>query len=391
MALSRRAFVRTLGVGGAVWLARPWPARVFASDRWERAAIDAWQATGARPILLHNNENPLGPGPGAIEAIKAALRGGAEAGRYPFDAVTPLVRAIADVQGVAPDHIAVGCGSTELLRNAVQAYTSPTRPLVTAAPSYEECPQYAELIGTPVKAIPLDGNMKLDLRAMAEAAAGAGLVFVNNPNNPTATVHSGDAIEEFVARVRRTSPDTTILIDEAYHDYVTDPAYRTMIPLAVKTPRVLVARTFSKAHGMAGLRVGYLIGQPETVRPVAGWNAGSVNLVGLAAAAQSITDQARLQAEAARNTAVRRYTLEWFAARGFPATDSQCNFIFVNVKRPAKVFRDACREHGVIVGRDFPPFEQTHVRISIGTMEEMQRATAVFAKVLGVAAAAAAA
>ena len=116
-----------------------------------------------------------------------------------------------------------------------------------------------------------------------------------------------------------------------------------------------------------------------------------MSIVGIAAATQSITDQARLKKEAARNTEVRQYTIDWFKKAGFTATDSQCNFIFVNVKRPAKQFREACRQHGVIVGRDFPPFEKTHARISIGTMEEMRKATEVFAKVLGVTTIAAAA
>lgn len=388
MSLSRRAFVRTIGVGGAALLARPWPSRVWGSTLEE---LDAMQQAGARPILLHNNENPLGPGDAAIEAVRVALRGGGEAGRYPFDTLPPLVKAIAEVQGVAPENVVTGCGSTELLRNAVQAYTSKTKPLVTASPSYEECPLFAELIGTPVRAIPLDANMQIDLEAMAEASKGAGLVFLNNPNNPTANLHSGDAVADFVARVLTIEPNATILIDEAYHDYVTDPSHRTQIPLAMKDKRVIVARTFSKAHGMAGLRVGYLIGHPDSVRPVAGWNAGSMNLLGIAAATHSITDRARLEAEAARNTKVRQFTLDWFTKAGFTATDSQCNFIFVNVQRPAKALRDGCRQHGVIVGRDFPPFENTHARISIGTLEEMQRATAVFAQVLGVAAAAAAA
>ena len=380
MSLSRRAFVRTLGVGGAALLARPWPSRVWGSTVEELAAM---QAT-ARPILLHNNENPLGPGEAAIEAVRAALRGGGEAGRYPGGAMG-LARAVADINGVAPEQIASGCGSTELLRNAVDAYTSKARPLVTAVPSYEECAQYAELIGSAVRAIPLDANMKIDLGAMAEASKGAGLVFLNNPNNPTATVHGGDAVEEFVARVVRTSPDTMILIDEAYHDYVTDPSYRTMIPLAAREKRVIVARTFSKAYGMAGLRIGYAIGSPDAIRTLAGWNAGSMSLIGIAAATRSIRDPARLTAEARRNTEVRQYTIDWFRRHGFTATDSQCNFIFVNVKRPAKAFRDACRQLGVIVARDFPPFEQTHVRISIGTAEEMRRATQVFGTVLGVA------
>lgn len=381
MSLSRRAFVRTIGVGGAALLARPWPSRVWGSDLEELLAM---QQAGARPILLHNNENPLGPGDAAIEAVRVALRGGGEAGRYPFDTVPPLVKAIAEVQGVAPENVVTGCGSTELLRNAVQVYTSKTKPLVTASPSYEECPLYAELIGSPVRAIPLDANMKIDLNAMAEASKGAGLVFLNNPNNPTANLHSGDAVADFLARVLETSPDTTVLIDEAYHDYVTDPSHRTQIPYAMKDKRVIVARTFSKAHGMAGLRVGYAIGLPDALRPIAGWNSGSMSIVGITAATQSITDRVRLKKEAARNTEVRQYTIDWFKRAGFTATDSQCNFIFVNVKRPAKEFRDGCRQHGIIVGRDFPPFEKTHVRISIGTMEEMHKATEAFAKVLGV-------
>lgn len=380
MSLSRRAFVRTIGVGGATLLARPWPSRVWGSDPEELLAM---QQAGARPILLHNNENPLGPGDAAIEAVRAALRGGGEAGRYPGGAMG-LAKAIAEVQGVAPENVVSGCGSTELLRNAVQVYTSKTKPLVTAVPSYEECPQYAELIGSPVRTIPLDANMQIDLNAMAEAAKGAGLVFLNNPNNPTATLHSGDAVADFVARVLKASPDTTILLDEAYHDYVTDPTHRTQIPLAMKDKRVIVARTFSKAHGMAGLRVGYAIGQPDAIRPIAGWNSGSMSIVGITAATQSIADQARLKKEAARNTGVRQYTIDWFKKAGFTATDSQCNFIFVNVKRPAKEFRDACRQNGILVGRDFPPFEKTHARISIGTMEEMHKVTEVFAKVLGV-------
>ena len=173
-----------------------------------------------------------------------------------------------------------------------------------------------------------------------------------------------------------------VLIDEAYHDYVTDPSYRTMIPLAAREKRVIVARTFSKAYGMAGLRVGYAIGAPEAIRTLAGWNAGSMSIIGIAAATHSIKDPARLKTEAARNTEVRQYTIDWFEKAGFTATDSQCNFIFVNVKRPAKEFRDACRQHGIIVARDFPPFEKTHARISIGTMQEMKKAADVFRSVL---------
>lgn len=388
MSLSRRRFVKTLGMGGAgaAILVQRGPealADLFAPRLW----------AAERPILLHNNENPLGPGKSALEAMRSVLGStGARAGRYPFDITSELYAAIAKHHGVTPEHILVGNGSTQVLRTATFVYTSDTRPLVAGSPTYEEAPNYARLLGRRLVEVPLDANLKLDLAAMADASRGAGLVFVNNPNNPTATLHSADAIAGFIDRVLTASPDTTILIDEAYHDYVTDRSHKTQIPLAVKNPRVLVARTFSKAHGMAGLRVGYVVGHPETIKQLRAVHYGtSINVLGIVAATASIQDQKRIEQEVARNTAVRQFTVDWFKRHGFRATDSQCNFIFVEIKRPAREFREACRQQGVIVGRDFPPFERSWARISIGTMEEMKVATRVFGQVLGVQATAAAA
>src|SRR5262249_55454681 len=153
----------------------------------------------------------------------------------------------------------------ELLRNAVRYFTSSSRHLITASPSYEQPERIAEQIGTPVKRVPLDKNGRLDLEKMADVARWGGLVYICNPNNPTATVLGSKAVSDFVARLRKESPETAILIDEAYHDYVTEPAYATALPLALEHPNVLVARTLSKAYGMAGLRIGYAIGQVRTV------------------------------------------------------------------------------------------------------------------------------
>ncbi len=384
MSSTRRAFVRALGIGGAGVLA----AR---RDAWARLIPAQGEGAVARPLLLHNNENPLGPGQAVLDAVRAALGPGGPAGRYPFDQAPDLHKAIADRFGIKPENVVSGCGSTQVLRCAVQAFTSPSRPLVAGELTYEECAGYAELIGIPVRAIPLDRSLKLDLAAMADAAKGAGIVFLNNPNNPTATLHSGDAIGACIDRVLTASPDAVILIDEAYHDYVTDPSHRTQVPLAVKNPRVIVARTFSKAHGMAGMRVGYAIGHPVTIKKIGDWEgANALNVAGIVAAMASIKDQARLESERKRNTEARQFTIDWFANAGSAATDSQTNFIFVDVKRPAKAFREACREQAVIVARDFPPFEKSHCRISIGTLDEMKRATEVFGRVLGVKAKAAA-
>ena len=147
--------------------------------------------------------------------------------------------------------------------NSVRAFTSPTKPLATAWPTFENPRDTARKIGTEVRAVDLDANLRINIDKLVEASKGAGLVFFCNPNNPTATVHGAPAVADFVKRVRAASPDTVILIDEAYHDYVTDSAYKTAMDIAKITPKVFVTRTFSKAYGMAGLRVGYAVGDPE--------------------------------------------------------------------------------------------------------------------------------
>jgi histidinol-phosphate aminotransferase len=250
----------------------------------------------------------------------------------------------------------------------------------------------AAVVGTPVKSSALTASKHLDLDAMADAAVGSGLIFLCNPNNPTATVHSAQDVNAFVERVLKASPETVIAIDEAYHDYVTDPNYATQVPLALSNPQVIVARTFSKAYGMAGLRLGYAIGHADTIAKMREVHFGmGLNALALAAGAATLEDPARLQSESARNTAARAFTMDWFSQRGYEMTDSQCNFIFVNIGRTAASFRDACAEHAVLVGRDFPPFQNSWTRISIGTMEEMQRAVETFDTVLAAAPAASAA
>lgn len=389
MSLSRRGFVRTLGFGGAGALSGAFIAargqEALEAERWP-VAVDPSMLTApdSGEIRIDSNENPLGPGQVAVDALVVAFR---DAGRYPMNSrpsMADLKAALARKFETKPENLVLGAGSREILRNAVRAFTSPTRVLVTGSPSYENPPRVAEQIGSPVKPVPVDGALRLDLGAMATAAKGAGLVYLCNPNNPTASVHSGKAVADFVARVRNSSPDTAILIDEAYHDYVTDPSYATAVALALEYPNVFVTRTFSKAYGMAGLRVGYAIGQLKTIQALARYAMPyNQNALGLAAAVASLNDQARLDRERARNTEVRDFTVRFFESAGFKATDSQGNFIFVNIRRPAKEFREACRQEKVFIGREFPPLEKTHARISIGTMDEMRVAAEVFRKVLG--------
>ena len=338
---------------------------------------------GVKAIRISSNENPLGPGKAAIDAI---VRQFPEAGRYPFNSTpneSALATAVASRFGVKPANIVLGAGSQEILKSAVRAFTSPAKALVTAAPTFENCTNIAKRLGHPVVEVKVDSACRLDLEGMAKAVKGAGLVFLNNPNNPTATVHGAKAVEDFVQRVRLASPDTVILIDEAYHDYVTDPSYQSAVPLALKTPNVFVARTFSKAYGMAGLRIGYAVGAEETVKPLARLKMPyNVSVFSIAAAVAALTDQKHMEEEKARNTEVRTFTVKALNELGCKSTECQGNFLFVDIGRPASPFREACAKQGVMVGRDFPPFEKSHARISLGTMDEMKKATAVFRSVL---------
>ena len=218
---------------------------------------------------------------------------------------------------------------------------------------------------------------------MARAANGAGLVFLCNPNNPTAMAHSLVNVSAFIAQVKSSSPDTAILVDEAYLDYATDATVETAAAQTLQYDDVFIARTFSKAYGMAGLRIGYAAGRPATLAKLdAAWGLGDVNMLTATGAIASLNDPDHMVAEREENRRVREFTINAFREMGYEATNSQTNFLFVNIRRPAGEFRDAAREQGVLVGRDFPPMEQTHARISLGTMEEMQRAVEVFKRIL---------
>jgi histidinol-phosphate aminotransferase len=401
MAVSRRAFVESL-VGGR-WESRPSASWIAARGHEAFVGEFGQQAEPApegrgrgrgrgrrgdgRPMVrLSSNENPLGPSQVALQAIEKAF---SFAGRYPTNAVPSvddMKALIARKNGLVPANVALGAGSGETLDAAAKAFTGPTRGLVTGLPSYESPAREVRRMSHPVTEIPVDDRGKLDLEGMIGAATGAGLVFVCNPNNPTATVHGSDAIADLLQRVSAASPDTVVMVDEAYHDYVTDPTYASAIPLIPQYPNLIVSRTFSKAHGMAGLRLGYAVGQPAVIAKLAGWMMVpfNANALVLGAAHASLEDEAGIARERERNTAVRQFTLDFFTNAGFTPTDAQTNFVFVKLGRPAREFSDACREQGIAVGREFPPMEKEWARVSIGTQEEMDKAVAVFKSVLNV-------
>jgi histidinol-phosphate aminotransferase len=380
MSLSRRRFVQTLSAGAAgLWVAgRGREASLF--DPGFEAQL---HAQGSSPIILASNENPLGPGRAVLDAVRANF---SELGRYQSATAAEVTELIASKHGVKPENVLIGSGSTQILRTTTHVFCSKTAPLIAPIPAYEECAGYAALMNYPVRTVKLTPppELKMDIAALLDSAKGGGMVFFCNPNNPVATAVDGKTTRDFIAALGKSSPSTTTLVDEAYFEYATLPGYETMIPLAVENPRVVVARTFSKAYGMAGLRMGYAIGHRDSIKKMRDWDGdAAVNVLGLSAARAALAQSPDvIKNESRRNTEARAFTMKWFKDRGYTPTDSQTNFLFVDIKRPARGFREFCAKQGVLVARDFPPFEKTHCRISISTMEDMQKAVKVFEQAL---------
>ncbi len=387
MAFSRREFVRRFGAGSAGVAAA---AHIIGYGREDLFAFEQGRGGGQRQgqggaplVRLSSNENLRGPSPKVIEVLKAHPSKDLGIG-YPPPNVAAFQNAIAAMWGAKPNNVMIATGSGAELIAGVMAFCQTEKPLVTADPSYGSPAQTAQRNNYPVKPIALDGNLFLDLDKLISASSGAGLVFLCNPNNPSSTIHKQADVIAAVRRIKEKSPTTAILIDEAYIDYATAPGVGTAMQVALELPDVFVTRTFSKAYGMAGMRMGYAIGQPETLRKLSNaWGLGDICELQAVAGMAALADQEHMAWEKAENKRVRDFTVGEFKKMGYQVADSQTNFIFVNIGRPAAGFRDGCAELGIAVGRDFPPMEKTWARISLGRMEDMERAVPVFKKVLG--------
>lgn len=381
MKTTRRGFVKSVAwgtaasaLGGASLLSNTASAQTLAAH-----------ASGVYDngiMQLNQNESARGPGPKTMQAIhnhtsKRVGRG------YSPDHVNELRQAIADEYGLETSNVQLATGSTPLLQGATRAFCSADRALVTAAPTYATSEATARTIGAPIHGLVLTSSAHIDLEGMAAKAPGAGLVYVCNPNNPSGTVHGPDAIERFVRRVMAQAPDTYIHIDEAYINYADPGAMQTAVPLVKEFPRVFITRSFSKAHALAGMRIGYALGHEDTIDAIgSAWGMGDVNMLGAVAALVALKDKEHLEWERQENNRVKEYVVGAFRQMGYDVPHSHTNHIFVNLGMPASRFREACLREKVAVGRDFPPMENTHCRISLGSWEEMQAAVDVFKRVL---------
>jgi histidinol-phosphate aminotransferase len=328
-------------------------------------------------ILLNSNENPYGP---SVKALEAANRSGSVANRYPDSLEDEARSAIAKHHGMTPDRIVLGCGSSEILQMADLAFTSPEKPAVVAEPTFEAVLMYARAIQAPGVKVPLTLDFRHDLPKMAAACdAKTGLVYVCNPNNPTGTIVTGDELSAFVDKV---PASTTILVDEAYHHFVEDPRYRTACDLIERHPNVVVARTFSKIYGMAGLRLGYAVGSAEKIAALASFASFSnANATVLSAAIASLAEPDLVARQRKALNDARRWLVAEMKRQGRRVIPSETNFMMIDVGGDVAPIIAEFRKKKILVGRKFPSLPNW-LRITIGKPNEMEAFAAALTQIV---------
>lgn len=375
--LSRRQFARAVGAALGAALSVP-----KLLERPAHASLPAGVPETA--IQLNSNENPYGPSPKAWEAITQAKR---ILGRYPDGMKLHALEAIAALHEVHRDNIVLGCGSTEILRAADAAFLGPGKNVVVAEPTFEAVLSYAGVTGAVAVKVPLTADFRHDLPQMAAACdTRTGLAYVCNANNPTGTIVTREELATFLARI---SDSTVVLVDEAYHHFVEDPRYASAMEWAGKRPNLIVARTFSKVYGLAGMRLGYAVAakdKAETLRRhLLGNNA---NAAVLPAALASLADPDLVPAQRRLNSETRGWLCGELAKEGRRFIPSQTNFVMVNVGGDVAPIIEQFRRGGILVGRRFPSLS-TWLRVSVGTRKEMEAFLAALRAIVPAAALAA--
>lgn len=369
--ISRRKFAHLLGLGAACAVVRP---RISLGEPTPSLA-PAPAASGL--VRLSSNENPYGPSAKAFKAMTDAFN---LSNRYPDEHNDLLIEALAKLNNVNPDQILLGDGSGEILKVCAETFTGPGRGnLVAADPTFEAILMDASANGADVVKVPLTSTFAHDLPKMT-AAAKDGLIYVCNPNNPTASITPKDELRNFIAK---TPAKTTVLVDEAYFHYADSAEYESVIPLIKDHPNLIVARTFSKIFGMAGLRCGYCIAQHamiERMRPFQMWD--SVNILALAAANASLSDADQVTNGKRLNSEARAFVVGELEKMDYKQIPSQANFIMFDTKRPVVPLIKALKERNVHVGRLFPAMPN-HMRLTIGKKSEMETFLAAFRQVMG--------
>jgi histidinol-phosphate aminotransferase len=371
MSVSRRRFAQLLGVGAAAVIVRP-----RLSFGKPTQSVTTPLAAGSNVVRLSANENPYGPSTKALQAMTESF---GLASRYPDEHNNVLIDKLAKLNNVDRDHVLLGDGSGEILKLCAETFTGPQNgKLVAADPTFEAILNNASANGAEVVRVPLTSSFGHDLPQMLAAAKG-GLVYVCNPNNPTASITPKHELRDFIAK---TPPETMILADEAYFHYADSPDYESVIPLVKDHPNLIVSRTFSKIYGMAGLRCGYCVAQKEIVERMRRnqmWD--SVNCMALAAATASLDDPDHVPRGQRLNREAKAFVSSELDKMGYKQIPSQANFIMFDCKRPVVPLIQAMKQQNVHVGRLFPALPN-HMRLTIGKKSEMEAFLSAFREVM---------
>jgi histidinol-phosphate aminotransferase len=369
--LSRRGFARMFGTGAAYAALGP---SVALTTPMLRQVSKASIPAGV--VRLNSNENPYGPSPEALKAMTDAF---SLVWRYPDEYADLLVEGLAKLHGVSAKQILLGDGSGEILKLGASAFTGKGKKAVVADPTFEAIARHAALGHAEVVKIKLTSDYRHDLPRMLAAANDAGLVYICNPNNPTASITPKEDIRAFLSKL---PPQTTVLIDEAYHHYVETTNYESAIPLVKTYPNLIVARTFSKIYGMAGLRCGYCVTQSENIKLMhAHQLLDSVNIMALVAATASLNDTRHVEQGRRNNSEVKQWVYSELDKLGYQHIPSQANFMMIDLRRESKTVIASLGERNIQVGRFFRSLPN-FVRVTIGTRPQMETFLAKFREVI---------
>lgn len=366
--ISRRGFIVGAAAGAASLGVRSLP----------NTLADTAKDAKPQPLLLNRNESPYGLPPASIEAIQKV--GLARSNRYPGAEARVLAEAIAKRFEVDKEQVLLGCGSTEILKMATEAFCSSSRSAVVAEPTFEAVVNYCPLARARSVKIPVTRQYQHNLpRMWRHAANGGGMIFFCNPSNPTGTIIGKEQVEKFVRRLPRR---VVLLADEAYWDFVEDPEFESCLRYVKEGRPVVISRTFSKVYGMAGLRLGYAIGPKALIKQMAKRKLGNnPNQIAAAAGLAALGEREFVARVRRLNAESRDYLCRELSGMGLPFIPSHTNFVMVDLGRPSKDIIEALKKRDVMVGRVFPAMPN-HLRVSIGTKEDMQRFIGEFKDVM---------
>src|SRR6476646_4786094 len=378
MSVSRRQFmggvaaaVGYLGVRPEDLLARQ--AAPGAAARTMRPAMEDWDSFAH----LSSNENCWGPPESVMKAMNSAWK---YSNRYGYPDGN-LVAEIARHHGVKPENVLITAGSGEVLDVVGTTYLLGGKKVLGVEPSYSSVYQHATSIKTSAIKLPLTKDYRQDMNAFIKTATTRtkeiGLVYLCNPNNPTGVVVTKDEVKQLLDGLPQGMP---VLIDEAYHHFVDDPQYATSIPYVIEGRPVIIARTFSKIAALAGMRLGYAVAPANMIQEMRPYSMGSINALVKWGGVASLKDTAS-QAEVKKKVMdLRKKTTSELEAYGYETLPSETNFFMVEIGREVQPVIQEFAAKKVAVGRPFPPMTK-HMRVSVGTAEEMARFTTAFKEI----------